>query len=82
MEDGIVEVDDNKVDLFKYVFLPRLSPPTLAVVGCLQGWGALNPVFEIQCRWATRVFKVSKIVCIASCDHTFQQAQYVGPIMI
>ena len=58
LEEGVINVDKNKVDLYKYVFPPQLSPATLAVVGCVQPWGAINPISEIQCRWATRVFKV------------------------
>ena len=30
---------------------------TLAVIGLIQPTGAINPISEIQCRWATRVIK-------------------------
>ena len=58
LEEDVIKVEKNKVDLFKYVFPPQLNPPTLAVIGCVQPWGAINPISEIQCRWVTRVFKV------------------------
>ncbi|XP_041646429.1 flavin-containing monooxygenase 5-like [Cheilinus undulatus] len=43
--------------LYKHVFPPSLTPPTLAVVGFVHGLGALPPLAEMQARWATRVFK-------------------------
>lgn len=30
---------------------------TLAVIGLIQPWGAINPISELQARWAVRVFK-------------------------
>ena len=53
-----LEVKDNKVTLFKYAFPPSIEPATLAIIGCFQPSVAINPVSEMQCRWATRVFKV------------------------
>ena len=52
---GIVNVSENKVDLYKYVFPPHLKG-TLAVLGCVQPIGAINPVAELQARWAMMVF--------------------------
>ncbi|XP_018525669.1 flavin-containing monooxygenase 5 [Lates calcarifer] len=43
--------------LYKHVFPPALTQPTLAVVGFIHGFGAVNPLAEMQARWATRVFK-------------------------
>lgn len=43
--------------LYKHVFFPGLTQPTLAVVGFIHGLGAINPLAEMQARWATRVFK-------------------------
>ena len=54
-----LEVNDNEVNLFKYVFPPDIKPGTLAVIGCVQPVGAIMPISEIQCRWAARVFSVS-----------------------
>lgn len=31
--------------------------PTLAVMGLIQPWGAINPMTELQARWAVRMFK-------------------------
>ena len=55
---SVVDVKDNKVKLFKYMFPPHLSRHTLAIIGCFQPLGAIMPVSEQQCRLATRVFKV------------------------
>ena len=54
----MVDVKDNKVKLFKYMFPPQLARQTLAVIGCFQPLGAIMPVCEQQCRLETRVFKV------------------------
>ncbi|RVE73984.1 hypothetical protein OJAV_G00036680 [Oryzias javanicus] len=43
--------------LYKHVFPPSLVQPTLAVVGFIHGFGAINPLAEMQARWATRVFR-------------------------
>ncbi|XP_074528458.1 flavin-containing monooxygenase 5-like isoform X2 [Halichoeres trimaculatus] len=43
--------------LYKHMIPPSLAQPTLAVVGFVNGFGAVGPQAEIQARWATRVFK-------------------------
>ncbi|XP_054646657.1 flavin-containing monooxygenase 5-like [Dunckerocampus dactyliophorus] len=43
--------------LYRRVFPPGLAPPTLAVVGLIDGRGAINVLSEMQARWSTRVFK-------------------------
>ncbi|XP_051929181.1 flavin-containing monooxygenase 5-like isoform X4 [Hippocampus zosterae] len=43
--------------LYKHVFPPGLSKPTLAMVGLIFGQGSQSPLAEMQARWATRVFK-------------------------
>lgn len=34
-----------------------LPDHNLAIIGHVQAFGAVNPIAEMQCRWATRVFK-------------------------
>ncbi|KAM4629265.1 LOW QUALITY PROTEIN: uncharacterized protein ACJ7VT_001609 [Polymixia lowei] len=46
-----------RLRLYQNVFPPGLSQPTLAVVGFIHALGAINPLAEMQARWATRVFK-------------------------
>lgn len=46
-----------RLRLYKHVFPPTLARPTLAVIGFIHGFGAINPLSEMQARWATRVFK-------------------------
>uniref|UniRef100_A0A3Q3DKH0 Flavin-containing monooxygenase n=1 Tax=Hippocampus comes TaxID=109280 RepID=A0A3Q3DKH0_HIPCM len=43
--------------LYKHVFPPSLSKPTLAMVGLILGQGGQPPLAEMHARWATRVFK-------------------------
>lgn len=57
LEKGIVEVVENKMNLFKEVFPPDLQPATLAVIGLFRAFGSVHPPAELQCRWATRIFK-------------------------
>ncbi|CAH1781362.1 unnamed protein product [Owenia fusiformis] len=57
LDDSVLDVHDNHVDLYKYAWAPDLEHPTLAVIGCIQPWGAINPIAELQCRWAAAVFK-------------------------
>lgn len=47
----------HRLRLYKHVFPATLSPPTLAIIGFIHGLGAINPLSEMQNRWATRVFK-------------------------
>lgn len=47
----------HRLRLYQHVFPPTLTRPTLAVVGFIHGFGAINPLSEMQSRWATRVFK-------------------------
>lgn len=46
-----------QVRLYKFVWPPHLTHPTLAVIGLIQPVGAINPIAELQARWAVRVFK-------------------------
>uniref|UniRef100_A0A803V8W2 Flavin-containing monooxygenase 5 n=1 Tax=Ficedula albicollis TaxID=59894 RepID=A0A803V8W2_FICAL len=55
--EGCVKVVENQIPLYKYVFPPDLEKPTLAFIGLVQPLGAIMPISELQCRWATRVFK-------------------------
>ncbi|XP_045199208.2 flavin-containing monooxygenase 5-like [Mercenaria mercenaria] len=57
LDKNVIEVKDNKVNLYKNMFLPDSEKHTLAIIGCFQPLGAIMPVSEMQCRLATRVFK-------------------------
>uniref|UniRef100_A0ABI7W6M3 Flavin-containing monooxygenase n=1 Tax=Felis catus TaxID=9685 RepID=A0ABI7W6M3_FELCA len=48
---------DSQHSMFKFVFPPQLETPTLAFIGILQPVGAIIPTWELQSRWAMRVFK-------------------------
>ncbi|XP_059922512.1 flavin-containing monooxygenase 5-like [Gadus macrocephalus] len=47
----------HRLRLYRHVFPPGMSRPTLAVVGFIHALGAINPLAEMQARWVTRVFK-------------------------
>ncbi|XP_015682354.1 dimethylaniline monooxygenase [N-oxide-forming] 5 [Protobothrops mucrosquamatus] len=53
----LMTVVENQIPLYKFVFLPNLEKPTLAIIGLVQPLGAIMPIAEMQARWATRVFK-------------------------
>uniref|UniRef100_UPI00358FF602 flavin-containing monooxygenase 5-like isoform X1 n=2 Tax=Myxine glutinosa TaxID=7769 RepID=UPI00358FF602 len=56
--DGSLSMDArDRRFIFKNVFLPELSKPTLALIGKVEPIGPTPPVSEIQARWACRVFK-------------------------
>jgi cation diffusion facilitator CzcD-associated flavoprotein CzcO len=49
LERGVVDVVDNRVDLFHQVFPPDV--PGLMFIGLVQPFGALMPVAEAQANW-------------------------------
>lgn len=53
IDQSIVPVQDNKVDLYKYVFSPNLGPysHTLGFIALAQPIGALFPIAEMHSRW-------------------------------
>ncbi|KAL3870667.1 hypothetical protein ACJMK2_038712 [Sinanodonta woodiana] len=56
LDKSVIDVKQNEVRMFKYMFPPDLEKLTLAVIGCIQPLGAIMPISELQCRLATRVF--------------------------
>jgi len=57
MDKTIVQEGVKNLQLYDHVFPPSLgSKPTLAVIGGVSCLGAHGPVFELQSRWATRIF--------------------------
>ncbi|CAG5117469.1 unnamed protein product, partial [Candidula unifasciata] len=57
IEKKVIDVNDNHVQLYKYMYPPELQHHTLAIIGCIQPHGAIMPISELQCRLATRVLK-------------------------
>ncbi|XP_053389860.1 flavin-containing monooxygenase 5-like, partial [Mercenaria mercenaria] len=57
LDKNVLDVKENKVNLYKYMFPPDLQKKSLAIIGCFQPLGAIMPMSEMQCRVATRVFK-------------------------
>lgn len=65
LDKSVLDVKENRVELYKYVFPPRMEKKnTLSVIGCIQPLGAIMPISELQCRLSLRVFqKEVKLPC-------------------
>ncbi|KAK3087719.1 hypothetical protein FSP39_009588 [Pinctada imbricata] len=57
LDKSVMEVKQNKINLYKYMFPPDLEKNTLCVIGCIQPIGAIMPISENQSRLFTRVVK-------------------------
>ncbi|KAH9514067.1 Cyclopentanone 1,2-monooxygenase (CPMO) [Bulinus truncatus] len=57
IDKDVVQVRQNKVDLYKYMWLPELTKQTIAFLAVCQPLGAMFPIAEMQSRLAARVFK-------------------------
>ncbi|XP_013790436.2 dimethylaniline monooxygenase [N-oxide-forming] 5-like [Limulus polyphemus] len=51
IDEKILSIENNNVDLYKYVIPPKLKHPSLAFIALAQPVGALFPIGEIQARW-------------------------------
>ena len=56
LDQSVLQITDNKVDLYKHVFPPKMKHPTLGFIGLVQAIGSVIPISEMQARWSTRVF--------------------------
>ena len=58
-DESIVKFKNNFMHLYKSVFPPNLNNEhaTLSFIGFVGNRGPLNPVFELQSRWALKIFK-------------------------
>eukprot|EP00058_Branchiostoma_floridae_P002733 XP_002588221.1 hypothetical protein BRAFLDRAFT_57447 [Branchiostoma floridae] len=76
IDKSVMKVENNQVTLYKYVFPPKLDPPTLSIIGLVQPVGAIMPISEMQSRWATRVFNgTAKLPPqVVMCDNIRQKA--------
>ncbi|GIX93654.1 dimethylaniline monooxygenase 2 [Caerostris darwini] len=55
LEEGILNVDNDIINLYKCMFPPHLPHSTLAIIGFFLPFGPGFPAAELQCRWATQV---------------------------
>ncbi|KAK3576474.1 hypothetical protein CHS0354_028524 [Potamilus streckersoni] len=53
----VTKVENNRTELYKYMFPPHLKHPTFALIGLVQAIGSVMPISEMQCRWFTKVIK-------------------------
>lgn len=56
LEDGIVKLEDNKINLYKCMYPAHLKHPSLVIIGFFLPFGPGFPLGEIQTRWAAQVF--------------------------
>ena len=54
LDEDLRIMEDDKLNLYKWVFQPDIVPGTLAMIGCIRPIGGHFPSFELQARWATR----------------------------
>lgn len=66
LEEDVFKVRENRLPLYLLMFLPRLAAqhPTLAFIGYIQPFGAIQPIAEMQARLAALVFKVFLFICL------------------
>ncbi|GFO22117.1 retrovirus-related pol polyprotein from transposon 297 [Plakobranchus ocellatus] len=58
MEKGLLgDTSDNRLKLYKRMWIPDLPHQTLAFLGAIQPLGAIFPISELQARLAAQVFK-------------------------
>jgi dimethylaniline monooxygenase (N-oxide forming) len=41
LDESVLKVEQNRVDLYKYIFPPNLKKQTLSIIGCVQPLGAV-----------------------------------------
>ncbi|XP_067121919.1 flavin-containing monooxygenase 5-like [Centruroides vittatus] len=46
-----IKIDNNHIELYKYIFPPDLKFPTLGIIGCVSVIGGYPVIGEIQCRY-------------------------------
>ncbi|XP_054458146.1 dimethylaniline monooxygenase [N-oxide-forming] 2-like [Anoplopoma fimbria] len=56
LSPALSEGPHKEFTLYKTLFPPSLSQPTLAVMGLFQTKGPIVPIVEMQARWAVKVF--------------------------
>eukprot|EP00118_Oscarella_pearsei_P011254 m.74257 g.74257 ORF g.74257 m.74257 type:complete len:532 (+) comp35878_c0_seq1:151-1746(+) len=54
LDSAEFKCQENEINLYKYVFPP--TSPSIGFIGFFQPLGAVNPIAEMQARWACRVF--------------------------
>ncbi|XP_074603122.1 flavin-containing monooxygenase 5-like [Brevipalpus obovatus] len=58
LSKSILWTENNQVELYKYMFPPKLKHPhTLAAIGLIQAVGPAIPISEIQSRWFAQLMK-------------------------
>lgn len=56
INSNIISTENETLELYKYIFPPRLPHFTLGLIGFVQPFGAVFPIFELQARWFIMMF--------------------------
>ena len=72
LDESILKLKNNSTDLYKYVFPPDLTHPTLAIVGHVQAIGSVIPIAEMQARWISRIFNGKYRILFTMKLHAYQ----------
>ncbi|XP_073331866.1 dimethylaniline monooxygenase [N-oxide-forming] 2-like [Pagrus major] len=83
---ALSEGPDQELTLYKRLFPPSLSKPTLAVMGLFQTKGPIQTIMEMQARWAVKVFSglsrlpsEKKMLEVIECDTKRNSKSYPCP---
>ncbi|GBL81285.1 Dimethylaniline monooxygenase [N-oxide-forming] 5 [Araneus ventricosus] len=57
LPDGILQINETNVNLYKLIFPYQLKHPSLAFIGLTQPLGAMFPISEAQSRWFAQLMK-------------------------
>ncbi|XP_023229137.1 dimethylaniline monooxygenase [N-oxide-forming] 5-like [Centruroides sculpturatus] len=57
LDKEIIDTTDNHLELYKFMYPPKLKHPTLVAIGLIQSPGGFFPIFEMQSRWFVQVLK-------------------------
>lgn len=52
LQEGVIPVTENRVELYQYMYPPKLPHASLCVIGLFQPLGSIMPISEMQCRVA------------------------------
>ena len=64
LDKSVIDVRDNKVELYKFMFPPDLEKNTLACIGFIQPLGSTMPISEQQSRLFARVIKAREFLSL------------------
>lgn len=64
LDKSVIDVRNNKVELYKFMFPPDVEKNTLACIGFIQPLGSTMPISEQQSRLFARVIKAREFLSL------------------